>query len=240
MKTKPMPLWKNFMLHIVPGIIITAVYILLSSVIVSPAIPKALLFYVSALVLIPTAYIILKLGSPTGKAIDAIGNKEKPAFWKALVFGVLAFVLAGLVMTLLKQLNNYIQNQLFGWMNDQFAVSDYLIHPERYSKNILIITWITGLLTTSTIVPIVEELYFRGYLLKELDRYKLGVVFLSALFFSLYHVFSPWMLLSRFIALLPMTYFIWKYKDIRIGIIAHVLLNLVGDSLSSMPIIFGA
>lgn len=42
------------MLHIVPGIVITAVYILLSSVVVSPAIPKALLFYAAALVLIPT------------------------------------------------------------------------------------------------------------------------------------------------------------------------------------------
>ena len=240
MKTRTLSLWKNFVLHIVPGIIITAVYILLANVIVSPAIPKALLFYVSALVLIPTAYIILKLGSPTGKAIDAIGNREKPAFWKALLFGVLAFVLAGLVMTAFKQLNAYIQNQFFGWMNNRFDVSDYLIHPERYSKSILIITWATGLVTTSTIVPIVEELYFRGYLLKELDRYKFGAIFLSALFFSLYHVFSPWMLLSRFVALLPMTYFIWKYKDIRIGIIAHVLLNLVGDSLSAIPIIFGA
>jgi membrane protease YdiL (CAAX protease family) len=240
MKTKAMPLWKNLILHIVPGMIISAVYILLSSVIVSSAIPRALLFYISGLVLIPVAYAILKVGSPTGKAVDAIGNREKPAFWKTLLLGVLAFLWAGLMMTAFKQMNNYIESHFFSWMSDRFAIADYVINPERYSQNIRIITWIVGILTTSTIAPMVEEVYFRGYLLKELDQYKMGAVFMSALFFSFYHVFSPWMLFSRFIALLPMTYFVWKWKDIRIGMVAHILLNLVGDSLFAIPIVFGS
>jgi membrane protease YdiL (CAAX protease family) len=235
-----MSLWKNFILHIIPGAIIAGVYLLLSSTITSPDVPRALLFYLSGLVLIPVVCILLKLGSPTKKAVDAVGYREKAALWKTILFGVLAFLWAGLAMTAFKQVNSYLQSNWFGWMSGKFDIADYLIHPERYSKSMLIVTWVVGLLTTSTIAPIAEEIYFRGYLLKELNSYKIGAVFLSALFFSLYHVFSPWMLFGRFIALLPLTFFVWKFRDVRIGIVAHVLLNLVGDSLFAVPIIFGA
>ena len=240
MTKQPMPLWKNFLFHLIPGFIITAVYLLLSNIITSSIIPKALFISISTLTLIPIAYIIMKKNSSKRKVINVIENREKIALWKMIFLGFISFIWAALAMTVLKEINLFFENTFFNWMSANFTFSDYLTNPEQYPKYMLIITWVVGVLTTSTLTPLIEEFYFRGFLLKKLERYKMWAVFLSALFFSLYHVFSPWMFLTRFIALLPMTYFVWKYKDIRIAILAHILLNLLGDSVSAIPIIFGS
>jgi len=44
--------------------------------------------------------------------------------------------------------------------------------------------------------------------------------------------------LVRVIAIMPMIFLVWKYKNIHIGIVFHVLLNLLGDTIAAIPIIF--
>ena len=47
------------------------------------------------------------------------------------------------------------------------------------------------------------------------------------------------MIPARVVALIPFIAMVrWK-KDVRLGIIAHVALNLFGDTLSAIPIVFG-
>ena len=74
--------------------------------------------------------------------------------------------------------------------------------------------------------PILEELYFRGYLLPRM-RYagKLAPV-LHSLLFALYHVFTPWMFLTRTVGMLPLIYIVRK-KNIYIALIVHVLINSI-------------
>jgi membrane protease YdiL (CAAX protease family) len=239
MSSEPFSTWKNVVFHLAPGAAITAVYLIVSSFVASPIVPKALIFILSALVLIPIVYFIMKKNSASGKAMDAVAYREKQPTWKVIILGLIAFLWAALVMTAAKPLNTVIQNNVFGWMKDKFVMTDYLTAPESYPRYMLIITWAVGLLTSSTFLPIIEEYYFRGFLLKGLEKFGLGAVILSSFLFSLYHLFSPWLILTRFISLLPLTYFVWKFKDIRIGILAHVLLNIVGDSLFAIPIVFG-
>ena len=72
--------------------------------------------------------------------------------------------------------------------------------------------------------PIVEELYFRGYLLPRMKG-KFGPLVHSFLF-AAYHIFTPWMIITRTIGLLPLIYVV-KRKNIYVGIIVHILLNSI-------------
>jgi membrane protease YdiL (CAAX protease family) len=77
---------------------------------------------------------------------------------------------------------------------------------------------------------VVEELYFRGYLLPRLARYGWWAPAINTVLFSLYHFFTPWQNLTRILALLPMVYAVWGRRDIRIGLGAHVMLNLASSA----------
>jgi membrane protease YdiL (CAAX protease family) len=77
--------------------------------------------------------------------------------------------------------------------------------------------------------PLVEELYFRGYLLPRMDKYAgKWAPFLNTVLFSIYHFFSPWENLIRIVATYPLVYLVWKKRDIRFGIFVHIIVNTIG------------
>jgi membrane protease YdiL (CAAX protease family) len=94
--------------------------------------------------------------------------------------------------------------------------------------NYLWLTLILSLLIDGFMVPIVEEIYFRGFLLPRMKIFGKFAPLVNVLLFSIYHFFTPWRNISRIISLIPCTYWIWKKRDIRMGIIVHCLGNAVG------------
>ena len=114
--------------------------------------------------MLPAMFIIMKRRSPTGKGQRRHKKQGKD---KSLEMDTLCYFFFSngqlFVMLLSKQLNNELQIHVFGWMGEKFIVSDYLTNPDMYPKYMLIITWAVGLLTTSTVLPVAEELYFRGF-----------------------------------------------------------------------------
>ena len=76
--------------------------------------------------------------------------------------------------------------------------------------------------------PVVEELYFRGYLLPRLERFGRWAPLLNVVLFSLYHFWTPWQFFSRIVVLVPMVYAVWWKRNIYLGIITHSVLNIIG------------
>ena len=76
--------------------------------------------------------------------------------------------------------------------------------------------------------PLVEEFYFRGYLLPRMPR-RLGrtAPLAHASLFALYHLQTPWLTPARILAITPLAYIAARTRDVRIGMVAHVVLNAV-------------
>ena len=232
-------LLKSVFLHLLPGAVIALLVWLVSRFLIPPELPKALGFYLVALVFMPVIFIlIIKTGTDSGKISESIEYKEKIPFIKMIIFSLISLVFAIAVFVLTKPLASALQSWAFSIIGDYFDIADYLVNPGNYSKRVLILTWVLALISTSTTLPVLEEVYFRGYLLPRIDRFGILTPVLGAVLFSVYHFFSFWLIPIRIVATLPMIYFVWKYRNIKIGIIAHIILNLAGDSISAIPIIF--
>ena len=76
--------------------------------------------------------------------------------------------------------------------------------------------------------PVVEELYFRGYLLPRMERLGRWAPLINVSLFSLYHFWSPWQVMARILGLGPMVYAVrWK-RNVYLGMVVHCALNSLG------------
>ena len=123
----------------------------------------------------------------------------------------------------LRGLDQAILKSLFGWLPDWFQINQFT--PANYSQPVLTVTFVLFLVVNGFAGPVVEELYFRGYLLPHIEYLKGWAPLVDVLLFSLYHFFSPWQNITRILAFLPWAYVVrWK-KNIYLSILAHCLLN---------------
>ncbi|MFW5821271.1 MAG: CPBP family intramembrane glutamic endopeptidase, partial [Bacteroidota bacterium] len=116
--------------------------------------------------------------------------------------------------------------ELFQWIPSDFFLDMGL--DGNYSKQKLIISYLFFFIFIVVLIPIIEELYFRGFLLPRMPAGSLvwASVFHSALF-ALYHTWTPWMFVARTFGVLPLIYAVRKKENIYIGIIAHCILNSI-------------
>jgi membrane protease YdiL (CAAX protease family) len=95
--------------------------------------------------------------------------------------------------------------------------------------NHLRITIILVFILNGFLGPIVEEIYFRGYLLPRMGIFGKFAPLINTIVFSIYHFFTPYQNVTRIIGVTPMIYSIWINKDLRIGLIVHCMLNTIGN-----------
>ena len=112
----------------------------------------------------------------------------------------------------------------------------------QFSTTSLLITWAFGVIANGLAAPVVEEMYFRGYLLPRISRLGALAPLVNTVLFSHYHFFSPFQLVSHIIQFLPVVYAAWWKHSIYVSMIVHVLGNLSGSVVPLLLILglFGA
>jgi membrane protease YdiL (CAAX protease family) len=98
----------------------------------------------------------------------------------------------------------------------------------NWPRSNLILTYALFLIFIVIILPVLEEFYFRGFLLPRMPSSLKGFggIFHSLLF-ALYHTWTPWMFISRTFGVFPLIYVVKRKQNLLIGIIAHCLLNSI-------------
>jgi membrane protease YdiL (CAAX protease family) len=219
--------------HLLPGLLAYVVYVPASAVVTSRGLPPPLaLFLTMLVVLIPFELGVLahawKTAGSAGRSgvvpytrrLSAVGYAVAvPSLlaWAFFCFFVIApreesFVKSGI-------------SSLLGWSLGSSAAPGG-------SRAAWIATMCLGLVVNGLAMPVVEELYFRGYLLPRIPGRRRWSPLLNALLFSLYHFFSPWQNLSRTLAVVPIAYVVsWK-RSIYVGVLTHCLLNTIAMSMA--------
>ncbi len=233
----------SIILHLLPGLATTVFFAFLAYVFRGRGIPAYFFLEVSFVaVTIPLFLLIMKLRAPTdGSATIAglLAYRQKLPWYEYILWPLAGLTLIVLTfMTLGKIIDPIIKSSLFPWWPQWLNINDFAVNPGNYSKGWILAVWIIGIFVTTTGGPIAEELYFRGYLLPRIKGNPVTMILLGTILFALYHLFTPWMFATRVIALLPLYFIVWKRKSLALGIFAHCLLNLMGDTLSMIPLVF--
>jgi membrane protease YdiL (CAAX protease family) len=186
---------QSVILHLLPGILVGCFYFLALKPVANMGYPSffaLLLTFAFVLVPVELGYLLYQGKKKTGRLTlqGIISYRKQIPWWQYFVWVSIIFALVGAIMTLFKPIDSFLQKNLFFWMPDlNFGLDG------NYSKSILIVTYSMSLIFNVFLGPIVEELYFRGYLLPRMKG-KFAILFHSFLFAAV-HVFTPWMIIAR-------------------------------------------
>ena len=153
-------------------------------------------------------------------------RKKVPA-WQFILLVLGIFLWMGFIFFVVGPLpDSYFMQNWFSWMPEWLQIGGVPSSMVGFDRAELITVGILMLIFNGFAGPIIEELYFRGYLLPRMQRFGALAPLLNAVLFSLYHFFSPWQNLTRTLALIPFVYVVWWKRNIYIGMAAHVMGNV--------------
>jgi uncharacterized protein len=180
---------------------------------------------VPAMVLYYLLFLLVKTWRKTGtlSILRLILYRNAVPAWQYLVIVPLLIMWTLVITALLSPLDLFLKNTLFAWApgwltgvpgGAQYAGAQlaYLV-PLYLSLNTLL-------------GPVLEEFYFRGYLLPRISRLGWGAPVLNTVLFYAHHP-TLWSLLSGSIAFLPTTFLVSHKKNIWIAVWVHCILNLL-------------
>jgi uncharacterized protein len=234
---------RTLVLHLLPGVLILAFYVAVAPLVVKGlGFPPAMVIYLaSVFVLIPfeLGYLIYQ-ARKKGTSLGSIVLYRQPVPKGQFVLLVVALFVGTIIIGgLLTPVDIFVKENLFSWLPGWFDISNGLTQGvARYSTAAMLITWVFGLIVNGIAAPVVEEMYFRGYLLPRISRLGAWAPLLNTVLFSLYHFFSPWQNVGRIITFLPVVYAAWWKRSIYVSIAVHVLGNLT-ISIVTLLLILG-
>jgi uncharacterized protein len=223
---------RTLILHLAPGLLITLFYVAAAPIIRDLGFPSTMaLFLAVAFVLIPfqLGYLLHRSRHDHKPLADIVRYREPVPRGQFLILVLGLFAWSGLIFVFVfPPLDDFFIGAFFEWAPAWFFLDEDFA---QYSTTILLITWAVGLILNGIAGPVIEEVYFRGYLLPRISRYGAWSPVLSTVLFSLYHFFTPWQNVARIIWALPMIYATWRKRSIYISMTVHVLSNIAGMML---------
>ncbi len=213
---------QSIILHLFPGILMGIFYFLIRQPVQKleyPSIFALILAIIFVLVPVELGYLLHKGKQATGRyTLDGLISYRSPIpWWQSVLWILIVLSLMGAIFTVMKPVDNLLMEKLFFWVPTLDSGLD-----GSYSKTALIVTYCIFLIFGVIMGPLVEELYFRGYLLPRIPGKNSELI--HSILFAAYHVWTPWMFLARTVAMLPLIIVV-KKKNITIGIGAHILVN---------------
>jgi len=226
-------------LHLVPGGLAVVVYLSLISPMGEIGFPPlAALLAAIILVILPLELGVIAYAgrrqAPSGLFGAVLYRNSVPRrLWWTLaplliVVGVAASALGMLVE---RPLLDLLGGLLPQWLVDPVATDAM----RDYDTSVWVVTLTVYFVVNVLLGPVVEEMYFRGYLLPRMRRFGRWAPLLNTVLFSLYHFWSPAQLVSRIGGAAPYVYAVERNRSIYLGIVIHVALNAI--SVATLTVI---
>ena len=236
---------RTLVLHLLPGVLILVFFVAVAPLLWGLGFPPAMAAYLAiAFVVIPfeLGYLIYQ-ARKNGTSLGSIVLYRQPVHRGQFVLLVVALFVGGsLIGGLLIPVDFFVRQNLFSWLPQQYDVFYGLYAGVgQFSTGSMLIMWVFGLIVNVIVAPVVEEMYFRGYLLPRISRFGAWAPLLNTVLFSLYHFFNPFGFVSRIGSFLPVVYGAWWKRSIYVSMIVHVLFNFTASVFTLLLIlgIFG-
>jgi uncharacterized protein len=229
------PLLTSIILHILPGVVFLAIWFLVAPLIQKWGLPVAIAGSLAILVgQLPLVLGILLYQSrkQTGhfSLRDVISYRRPVPLWQYLIFVPLLCIWYFQASSIWTSLQNDLFTSL-PWLPRWLENPLPFIDQGPYTPLVTTITFGVALISSGMIAPIIEEIYFRGFLLPRIDRLGAWAVLLNVSLFAVHHLWTPLLNPGRILAWLPIIFIVWRKQNIYIGLYVHLITNLIGNGL---------
>jgi membrane protease YdiL (CAAX protease family) len=221
------PLWLTLCLHFVPNAGVTAFYLLTVPMAARSGLPRELALLIGFTVVgIPIQLAIINAVSRrTGRSV--VRYREPLPAWQYVVAVV---ALVGVVGALLLLPLGGISERLARTLD--FLPVAMRPQPDDalagLARRAVLATLGLQVLIDGLVNPIIEERYFRGFLLAQLERLGWIAPVLNTALFALAHFWQLYNIATIFILVLPLTAFTFWKRNYYPQAVLHCLGNTVG------------
>lgn len=222
-------------LHFLPAVAIFGAYLAAAKLLASRGMPPGLVLNLTFLFIgIPSILLILRYrarvetGSPRISGVIRFRRPLRVWIYLLLVplFIVYAAFLSALLSAPLGFLQVTVDSLTPSWMVLPHSTATAAAVPA-------IVVLVSAVLIDGLVNPIVEEIYFRGYLLPRLSPLGLWAPAVHGACFAMAHLWQPHNIPFLLLLVLPLYYVVWRFRNFYLAIFVHCLANLIGAVLSS-------
>lgn len=216
---------KLIFLHLFPGIALSIMYIFFSKVGIFAGYPKVVILGFSMIfstIPIELGYLfyIAKKEEGTFNIFKILGLKGKLKVKEYILYSLSLIIVGVILLIALRPLSNYLLKTVFSWIPSWY---NFVQDLNVFGKNYVIIAILVSFFIMTLIAPIIEELYFRGFLLARMKWMGKYSVLFNVILFSVYHFYTPWLIITKIATMLPLYYFVYKKDSLKLGILVHCL-----------------
>jgi len=234
---QPHSIWKSITLHLLPGALLLVFFVMAVPFVEHLGLPLRFAAMLGVfLVLIPFQLGVLfyegKKRNGRFSLRGVVVYRERIPLWQYLLWVPLLVVWSSIWALLLSPFGDFLLKTVFSWLPAWFIYSD-----NSGTSRIILVVMVTGYGIANVSAAIVEELYFRGYLLPRLSRLRGWAPLVNTVLFALQHFLTPWQQPFIILGVLPQAYLVSKKRNIYLGILAHSILNLLSTILLIMSVL---
>jgi membrane protease YdiL (CAAX protease family) len=233
---QPHSVWQSLLLHLLPGVLLLLFFILAVPIVKNLGLPLRFASMLGAiLVLIPFELGVLfyegKKRNGRFSLRGVVVYRERIPLWQYFLWVPLLVVWSSIWALLLSPFGDFLIKTVFSWLPAWFIYSD-----NSGTSRIILVVMVTVYGIANVSAAVVEELYFRGYLMPRLSRLKGWAPLVNTVLFALQHFLTPWQQPFIILGVLPQAYLVFKKRNIYLGILAHSILNLLSSILLIMSV----
>jgi membrane protease YdiL (CAAX protease family) len=230
-----LPWTRAFALHLIPGTMTMAALLALTPAVIRGGYPLVLVYQVAVgLVGIPVMLGVMRWHArrETGRADPwaVVRYRGRPPLWVYPAVLVPMLLWAFGVFFANGSLREYLARDVFWWL-PPYLLPDWE-PPAAPGRAALLTALVLQLLVDGLAAPVVEELYFRGFLLPTLGRLGVWAPLVNTALFAVQHWWQPYNWAQIFLIMLPLVYLVWWRRSVWLSVVMHCAGNSIGAVLA--------
>jgi membrane protease YdiL (CAAX protease family) len=225
-------LGRSVALHLLPGLAGLAALLLTAPILATLGWPALFAFYgpMSATVVTIEGGVLIRerrRRAATGAQRPLVDLRGGLGLRKIAALAIGLFALGVALTGVLSLVDRVLVTGVFAGLPSWWLVTDPTAILDS-PRGLLVVTLAVGFVMNGFVGPIVEESYFRGFLLPRLSGLGWRAPVLNSVLFSLYHFWQPWALVSRLGYVLPYAVAVHRTRSVAVGMAVHCAANLLG------------